>query len=171
MAHEEIARQGAGGEAAGAVEPQAAAATAGTSATQPKLQRNLGDGRRGKDGGLTFARSSCHRGASASAISNGATARCRRLPTRRREGRSALAMRGSKEERSILVRDGTKLVALSGTGVAQSFRWRGGRLCAAQMCWRRWLRAIPLKQRFAKNYSIMRNFVYNPAPRSISRWD
>lgn len=78
------------------------------------------------------------------------------------KGRIALAVRGSKEERSILVRDGTKLVALAvldspkvTDGEVEGFALQKNVLQAV-------LRAIPLKRRFAKNYSIMRNLVYNP---------
>ena len=78
------------------------------------------------------------------------------------KGRISLAMRGSKEERSILVRDGTKLVALAvlespkvSDGEVEGFALQKNVLEAV-------LRAIPLKRRFAKNYSIMRNLVYNP---------
>jgi len=38
---------------------------------------------------------------------------CRKLPSSMSKGRIALAVRGGKEERSILIRDGTKLVALA----------------------------------------------------------
>ena len=78
------------------------------------------------------------------------------------KGRISLAMRGNKEERSILVRDGTKLVALAvlespkvSDGEVEGFALQKNVLEAV-------LRAIPLKRRFAKNYSIMRNLVYNP---------
>lgn len=78
------------------------------------------------------------------------------------KGRIALAMRGSKEERSILIRDGTKLVALAvldspkvSDGEVEGFALQKNVLESV-------LRAIPLKRRFAKNYSIMRNLVYNP---------
>ena len=78
------------------------------------------------------------------------------------KGRISLAMRGSKEERSILVRDGTKLVALAvlespkvSDGEVEGFALQKNVLEAV-------LRAIPMKRRFAKNYSIMRNLVYNP---------
>lgn len=77
-------------------------------------------------------------------------------------GRVALAMRGSKEERSILVRDGTKLVAMAvlespkvSDGEVEGFAQQKNVLEAL-------LRAIPMKRRFAKNYAIMRNLVYNP---------
>ena len=78
------------------------------------------------------------------------------------KGRIALAVRGNKEERSILIRDGTKLVALavlespkvSDTEV-EGFAQQKNLLEAV-------LRQIPLKRRFAKNYNIMRNLVFNP---------
>jgi len=78
------------------------------------------------------------------------------------KGRIALAIRGSKEERSILIRDGTKLVAVAvldspkvSDGEVEGFALQKNVLEAV-------LRAIPLKRRFAKNYNIMRNLVYNP---------
>jgi hypothetical protein len=78
------------------------------------------------------------------------------------KGRIALAMRGSKEERSILIRDGTKLVAIAvldspkiSDGEVENFALQKNVLEAV-------LRAIPLKRRFVKNYAIMRNLVYNP---------
>jgi hypothetical protein len=78
------------------------------------------------------------------------------------KGRIALAMRGTKEDRSLLIRDGTKLVAVAvldspkvSDGEVENFALQKNVLEAV-------LRAIPLKRRFAKNYSIMRNLVYNP---------
>ncbi|MGA2426755.1 MAG: hypothetical protein ABSG07_22365 [Terriglobales bacterium] len=78
------------------------------------------------------------------------------------KGRIALAMRGSKEERSILVRDSTKLVAVAvlespkvTDGEVEKFALQKNVLEAV-------LRTIPMKRKFAKNYSIMRNLVYNP---------
>lgn len=78
------------------------------------------------------------------------------------KGRIALAVRGGKEERSILIRDGTKLVALAvlespkvTDGEVEGFALQKNVLEAV-------LRQIPLKRRFAKNYNIMRNLVYNP---------
>jgi len=78
------------------------------------------------------------------------------------KGRIALAVRGSKEERSILIRDGTKLVALA---VLDSPKVTDGEVEAFALqknVLETVLRAIPLKRRFAKNYSIMRNLVFNP---------
>lgn len=78
------------------------------------------------------------------------------------KGRIHLAVRGNKEERSILIRDGTKLVALAvlespkiGDAEVEGFASQKNVLEAV-------LRAIPMKRRFAKNYSIMRNLVFNP---------
>ena len=77
-------------------------------------------------------------------------------------GRITLAMRGSKEDRSILIRDSTKLVAIAvlespkvSDGEVEKFALQKNVLEAV-------LRAIPLKRRFAKNYNIMRNLVQNP---------
>jgi hypothetical protein len=77
-------------------------------------------------------------------------------------GRITLAMRGSKEDRSILIRDSTKLVAIAvlespkvSDGEVESFALQKNVLEAV-------LRAIPMRRRFAKNYNIMRNLVYNP---------
>jgi len=85
------------------------------------------------------------------------------------KGRIALAMRGNKEERSILIRDSTKLVALAvldspkvSEGEVEKFALQKNVLEAV-------LRAIPIKRQFMKNYSIVRNLVYNPVRRSISR--
>jgi hypothetical protein len=78
------------------------------------------------------------------------------------KGRIQLAMKGSKEERSILVRDGTKIVALAvldspkiSDGEVEKFATQKNVLEAV-------LRAIPMKRRFAKNYAIIRNLVFNP---------
>jgi hypothetical protein len=78
------------------------------------------------------------------------------------KGRIALAMRGNKEERSILIRDATKLVCLAvlespklSDAEVEGFALQKNVLEAV-------LRAIPLKRKFAKNYTIMRNLVFNP---------
>lgn len=78
------------------------------------------------------------------------------------KGRIALAVRGSKEERSILIRDGTKLVALAvlespkvSDGEVENFAQQKNVLESV-------LRAIPMKRRFAKNYAVIRNLVFNP---------
>jgi hypothetical protein len=78
------------------------------------------------------------------------------------KGRIQLGMKGTKEERSILVRDGTKVVALAvldspkiTDGEVEKFANQKNVLEAV-------LRAIPMKRRFAKNYVIVRNLVANP---------
>jgi hypothetical protein len=78
------------------------------------------------------------------------------------KGRIQLAMKGSKEERSILIRDGTKLVALAvldspkiTDGEVEGFASQKNVLEAV-------LRGIPMKRRFAKHYPVVRNLVFNP---------
>lgn len=78
------------------------------------------------------------------------------------KGRIQLAMKGTKEERSILVRDGTKLVAL---GVLDSPKITDGeveKFATQKNVLEAVLRAIPMKRRFAKNYAVVRNLVANP---------
>lgn len=78
------------------------------------------------------------------------------------KGRIQLALKGSKEERSILIRDGTKVVALAvleapklSDGEVEKFALQKNVLEAV-------LRQIPLKRRFMKNYIVVRNLVANP---------
>lgn len=78
------------------------------------------------------------------------------------KGRIQLAMKGNKEERSILIRDGTKIVALAvldspkiTDGEVEAFASQKNVLEAV-------LRGIPLKRRFAKHYPVIRNLVFNP---------
>lgn len=78
------------------------------------------------------------------------------------KGRIQLAMRGNKEERSILIRDGTKLVALA---VLESPKITDGeveKIAAQKNVQESVLRQIPMKRRFAKNYIVVRNLVGNP---------
>jgi hypothetical protein len=77
-------------------------------------------------------------------------------------GRIQLAMKGTKEERSLLIRDGTKIVALAvlespkiSDGEVEKFASQKNVLEAV-------LRAIPLKRRFMKNYNVVKNLVFNP---------
>ena len=85
------------------------------------------------------------------------------------KGRIQLAMKGTKEERSILIRDGTKLVALAvlespkiSDGEVEKFASQKNVLEAV-------LRQIPMKRRFMKNYGIVRNLVANPrAPLDVA---
>lgn len=78
------------------------------------------------------------------------------------KGRIQLALKGSKEERSILIRDGTKVVALAvlegpkiSDGEVEKFASQKNVLQAV-------LRQIPLKRRFMKDYIVVRNLVANP---------
>jgi hypothetical protein len=78
------------------------------------------------------------------------------------KGRIQLAMKGNKEERSLLIRDGTKVVALAvldapkiSDGEVEKFALQKNVLEAV-------LRQIPLKRRFMKNYIVVRNLVSNP---------
>ena len=77
-------------------------------------------------------------------------------------GRVQLAVRGSKEERAILIRDGTKLVALAvllspkiSDGEVEKFAGQKNVLEAT-------LRGIAMHRRFMKNYIIVRNLTSNP---------
>lgn len=77
-------------------------------------------------------------------------------------GRIQLAMKGTKEERSLLIRDGTKLVALA---VLESPKISDGeveRYAGQKNVLEAVLRAIPMKRRFAKLYPVTRNLVSNP---------
>ena len=78
------------------------------------------------------------------------------------KGRIQLALKGNKEERAILIRDGTKVVALAvleapklSDGEVEKFASQKNVLEAV-------LRQIPLKRRFMKNYIVVRNLVANP---------
>jgi len=78
------------------------------------------------------------------------------------KGRIQLAVKGTKEERAILVRDGTKIVALAvldspkiSDGEVEKFATQKNVLEAV-------LRSIPMKRRFAKNYAVVRNLTFNP---------
>jgi hypothetical protein len=85
------------------------------------------------------------------------------------KGRIQLAMKGTKEERSLLIRDGTKVVALAvlespkiGDAEVEKFAGQKNVLEAV-------LRQIPLKRRFVKHYGIVRNLIFNPrTPLDIS---
>jgi len=78
------------------------------------------------------------------------------------KGRIQMAMKGSKEERSILIRDGTKLVALA---VLESGKITDGeveKFASQKNVLEAVLRQIPMKRRFIKNYNVVRNLVANP---------
>jgi hypothetical protein len=78
------------------------------------------------------------------------------------KGRIQLAMKGTKEERSILIRDGTKLVALAVLDSPKTTDGEVEKFATQKNVLEAVLRAIPMKRRFAKNYAIVRNLVFNP---------
>lgn len=78
------------------------------------------------------------------------------------KGRIALAMRGNKEDRTILIRDSTKLVALAVLESPKITDAEVEKIALQKNVLESVLRAIPMKRKFAKNYNIMRNLVYNP---------
>lgn len=78
------------------------------------------------------------------------------------KGRIQLAMKGSKEERSILIRDGTKVVALAVLDAPKISDGEVERFALQKNVLEAVLRQIPLKRRFMKNYIVVRNLVSNP---------
>ncbi len=78
------------------------------------------------------------------------------------KGRIQLAMKGNKEERSLLIRDGTKIVALA---VLESPKVTDGeveRFAGQKNVLESVLRAIPMKRRFIKQYPVIRSLTSNP---------
>jgi len=78
------------------------------------------------------------------------------------KGRIQLAMKGNKEERSLLIRDGTKIVAIS---VLESPKLTDGeveKFASQKNVLEAVLRAIPMKRRFMKLYPVIRNLTFNP---------
>ncbi|MGA2336043.1 MAG: hypothetical protein WA383_04560 [Terriglobales bacterium] len=78
------------------------------------------------------------------------------------KSRIALAMRGSKEDRSILIRDATKLVAVAVLESPKVSESEVETFAAQKNVLEAVLRTIPLKRKFMKNYCITRNLVCNP---------
>jgi len=85
------------------------------------------------------------------------------------KGRIQLAMKGNKEERSILIRDGTKVVALAVLESGKITDSEVEKFASQKNVLEAVLRQIPMKRRFAKNYAVLRNLVFNPrAPLDVS---
>src|SRR5437879_6139773 len=78
------------------------------------------------------------------------------------KGRIQLALKGNKEERSLLVRDGTKVVALAVLEAPKLSDGEVEKFASQKNVLESVLRAIPLKRRFMKNYIVVRNLVSNP---------
>jgi hypothetical protein len=154
--HEEV-----GGAAAGEAGPQAAAAPASESADAAKVAAGrLATAAAGKTGAsLAAAHAKKHAVPGHEERRDSTLQKIARLDIK---GRIALAMRGNKEERSILIRDSTKLVSVAvldspkvSDAEVEAFALQKNVLEAV-------LRAIPMRRKYAKNYTIMRNLVQNP---------
>ena len=78
------------------------------------------------------------------------------------KGRIQLAMKGSKEERALLIRDGTKIVALAVLDSPKISDSEVEKFASQKNVLEAVLRAIPLKRRYMKQYSIVRSLVFNP---------
>ena len=78
------------------------------------------------------------------------------------KGRIQLAMKGNKEERSILIRDGTKVVALAVLESGKITDREVEQFASQKNVLEAVLRAIPMKRRFAKHHGVLRNLVFNP---------
>jgi hypothetical protein len=147
-----MALEEGGGEAASEIEPQSTAATASASA----------DAAAAKSAAVAVAvavHAKKHPVAGHEEKRDSVLQKISKLDIR---GRITLAMRGSKEDRSILIRDSTKLVAIA---VLESPKISDGeveKIALQKNVLEAVLRAIPMKRRFAKNYNIMRNLVQNP---------
>jgi hypothetical protein len=77
-------------------------------------------------------------------------------------GRIQLAMKGTKEERALLVRDGTKIVALAVLESPKISDSEVEKFAGQKNVLEAVLRAIPMKRRFIKQYGVIRNLVSNP---------
>jgi len=78
------------------------------------------------------------------------------------KGRIQLALKGNKEERSILIRDGTKVVALAVLEAPKLSDGEVQKIAGQKNVLEAVLRQIPLKRRFMKDYIVVRNLVGNP---------
>jgi hypothetical protein len=78
------------------------------------------------------------------------------------KGRIQVALKGNKEERSLLIRDGTKVVALAVLDAPKLSDGEVEKFASQKNVLEAVLRQIVLKRRFAKNYIVIRNLVSNP---------
>ena len=160
MAPDEMAHEELGGAAAETL-PQAAAATASESADAAKIAAGrLATAAAGKTGAaLAAAHAKKHLVPAHEERRDSTLQKISKLDIR---GRITLAMRGNKEERSILIRDSTKLVALAVLDSPKISDGEVEKIALQKNVLEAVLRAIPMKRKYAKNYSIMRNLVQNP---------
>jgi hypothetical protein len=78
------------------------------------------------------------------------------------KGRIQLAMKGTKEERSLLIRDGTKVVALAVLESPKITDSEVEKFASQKNVLEAVLRGITMKRRFIKQYAILRNLTFNP---------
>jgi peptidoglycan hydrolase-like protein with peptidoglycan-binding domain len=78
------------------------------------------------------------------------------------QGRIQLALKGNKEERALLIRDGTKIVAFAVLEAPKLSDAEVEKFASQKNVLEAVLRQIPLKRKFMKNYKIVRNLVANP---------
>lgn len=78
------------------------------------------------------------------------------------KGRIQLGMKGTKEERSLLIRDGTKVVALAVLESPKITDSEVEKFANQKNVLEAVLRGISMKRRFIKQYAVMRNLVFNP---------
>ena len=78
------------------------------------------------------------------------------------KGRVKMALLGGKEERAILVRDGTKIVALAVLDSPKISDGEVEKFAAQKNVLENLLRGITMRRRFMKNYNIIRNLSFNP---------
>jgi len=78
------------------------------------------------------------------------------------KGRILLAMKGTKEERSLLIRDGTKIVALAVLESPKLTDSEVERFATQKNVLQAVLREISMKRRFVKQYPVVRNLTFNP---------
>ena len=147
MEHEDLLA-----EATGAVEAQAGAGNSGPNAEAPKSAAE-------RSTAAAAAHARKHPPSGHEERRDSALQRISKLDIK---SRISLAMRGSKEDRSILIRDSTKLVAAAVLDSPKVSETEVEGFATQKNVLDSVLRAIPLKRRFAKNYSIVRNLVYNP---------
>ncbi len=78
------------------------------------------------------------------------------------KGRIQLAMKGNKEERSLLIRDGTKVVAIAVLESPKVTDSEVEKFATQKNVLEAVLRAISMKRRFVKQYPVLRHLVFNP---------
>jgi hypothetical protein len=78
------------------------------------------------------------------------------------KGRIQLAMKGNKEERSLLIRDGTKVVALAVLESPKITDSEVEKFANQKNVLEAVLRSITMKRRFMKQYAVVRNLTFNP---------